>query len=149
MRKALTGRFRHVRDNAHGSSKSSNCRKGIGYVRQAFLWPGPSSTARDETIQMGPSADTLWLRLHHTISAETGEHLYRAATSLDGENWHWGATWFLPSSDEPPRIGLVSDGRGGIDGRVRLLPCLRRVSPRWVTELPAGPSNPARQWNTA
>lgn len=87
-----------------------------GYVRQAFLWPGTTTGPRDgdpEAIQMGPSADTMWLRLRHTVHEETGEHLYQGATSLDGDNWQWGSVWFLPPSAEQPRIGLVSMGGEG------------------------------------
>lgn len=87
-----------------------------GFVRQSFLWPGDTSNPRQgdpEAIQMGPSADEMWLRLRHTVDEETGEHHYQGATSLDGENWQWGSVWFLPPSEEQPRIGLVSMGKAG------------------------------------
>lgn len=84
-----------------------------GATRQAFLWPGSDNSPWPEAIQLGPSADTLWLRLHHTIHPETGEHLYQAATSHDGETWQWGSYWYLSGDAEPPRIGLVSMGGEG------------------------------------
>ncbi|MFC7406747.1 family 43 glycosylhydrolase [Georgenia alba] len=55
-----------------------------------------------------PGRDQTWLRIAHHLNAD-GEHLYRAATSHDGESWTWGAVWtFEPG--EAPRIGLVSQG---------------------------------------
>lgn len=66
------------------------------------------------SMLVGPPADTTWLRLKHTVSRETGEHLFRAASSTDGENWTWGGTWTLPAGTEP-RIGLVSHGAGATD----------------------------------
>ena len=57
---------------------------------------------------IGTPAPTVWLRLAHSTSA-AGEHLFRAATSRDGQQWTWGATWtFAPGS--VPRIGLVAHG---------------------------------------
>ncbi|MDG4826243.1 family 43 glycosylhydrolase [Asanoa sp. WMMD1127] len=55
-----------------------------------------------------PPADTTWLRLAHRVDA-TGEHEYRAATSLDGRHWTWGGVWTFPAG-VTPRIGLVSHG---------------------------------------
>lgn len=56
----------------------------------------------------GPTAATMWLRIHHTTSAE-GELLYRAATSRDGDHWRWGATWTLPAGSDP-QVGLYTGG---------------------------------------
>ncbi|HEX7352718.1 family 43 glycosylhydrolase [Brachybacterium sp.] len=55
---------------------------------------------------LGPSRDTMHLRLRHTV-AGTGEHLYRAALSLDGTHWQWHGTRTLPAGAQP-RIGLVA-----------------------------------------
>lgn len=55
---------------------------------------------------LGPSRDTMHLRLRHTV-ADNGEHLYRAALSLDGEHWQWHGTRTLPSGEQP-RIGLFA-----------------------------------------
>lgn len=79
----------------------------MGTSRQVLLWIGRDRDAWPE-MQLGPSADTLWLRLHHTINEDTGEHRYQAATSRDGEHWVWGGVWHLPGDADPPRIGLVS-----------------------------------------
>lgn len=57
----------------------------------------------------GPTATTMWLRLHHTVDPDTGELRYRSGTSTDGETWRWGATWTLPA-DADPRIGLYAGG---------------------------------------
>jgi len=57
----------------------------------------------------GPTATTMWLRLHHTVDPETGELRYRSASSTDGETWRWGATWTLPA-DSDPRVGLYAGG---------------------------------------
>ncbi|CAM3399986.1 family 43 glycosylhydrolase [Occultella aeris] len=55
---------------------------------------------------LGPSRDTMWLRLQHTV-AENGEHLYRAAISMDGEHWVWHGTRTLPAGPQP-QVGLVA-----------------------------------------
>ncbi|PCC37899.1 hypothetical protein CIK66_17025 [Brachybacterium alimentarium] len=55
---------------------------------------------------LGPSDDTMHLRLRHTV-AGNGEHLYRAALSLDGEHWQWHGTRTLPAGQQP-RIGLFA-----------------------------------------
>ncbi|GIF76100.1 family 43 glycosylhydrolase [Asanoa siamensis] len=55
-----------------------------------------------------PPADTTWLRLAHRTD-RTGEHEYRAATSLDGRHWTWGGVWTFPAGPAP-RIGLVAHG---------------------------------------
>jgi hypothetical protein len=78
-------------------------------VRQTFLWPGTDPSPWPEAIQLGPSADTMWLRLRHTT--QSGEHLFQAATSLDGRHWQWGSYWYLP--DGPLKIGLISMGGTG------------------------------------
>ncbi|TDE89467.1 glycoside hydrolase [Occultella glacieicola] len=57
----------------------------------------------------GPVAPTMWLQLHHTVDPDTGDLLYRSATSLDGETWRWGATWTLPAGSDPS-IGLYAGG---------------------------------------
>ncbi|RCK69483.1 glycoside hydrolase family 43 [Desertihabitans brevis] len=57
---------------------------------------------------VGTPASTVWLRLAHSTNA-AGEHLYRAGTSRDGEEWTWGAVWTFPAGTEP-RIGLVAHG---------------------------------------
>ncbi|HET6743987.1 MAG TPA: family 43 glycosylhydrolase [Kribbella sp.] len=78
-------------------------------VRQTFLWPGSDPSPWPEAIQVGPSADTMWLRLRHTT--RDGQHLFQAATSLDGKHWQWGSYWYLP--DGPLKIGLISMGGTG------------------------------------
>jgi arabinan endo-1,5-alpha-L-arabinosidase len=55
---------------------------------------------------LGPSRDTMWLRLRHTVS-DDGEHLYRAALSIDGVHWTWHGTRTLPAGPQP-RVGLVA-----------------------------------------
>ncbi|MGP9539156.1 family 43 glycosylhydrolase [Brachybacterium sp. AOP43-C2-M15] len=55
---------------------------------------------------LGPSRDTMHLRLHHTV-AGNGEHRYRAALSLDGEVWQWHGTRTLPAGPQP-RVGLFA-----------------------------------------
>ncbi|WP_162458480.1 family 43 glycosylhydrolase [Pseudactinotalea suaedae] len=55
---------------------------------------------------LGPSRDTMWLRLQHTV-AENGEHLYRAAISMDGVHWVWHGTRTLPAGPQPP-VGLIA-----------------------------------------
>ncbi|TDE11881.1 family 43 glycosylhydrolase [Jiangella asiatica] len=57
----------------------------------------------------GPVAETMWLRIMHTIDPATGEHRYRSASSRDGVSWRWGATWTLPAHTEPS-IGLYAGG---------------------------------------
>ena len=63
---------------------------------------------------LGPSRDTMHLRLRHTV-AGNGEHVYRAALSLDGEHWQWHGARTLPAGEQP-RLGIVAmdhDARGG------------------------------------
>ena len=88
-----------------------------GAVRQAFLWPGADDSPWPEAIQLGPSADTMWLRLRHTRQPDTGEHLFQAATSLDGRHWQWGSFWHLPAETGPLQFGLVSMGGTGTTAR--------------------------------
>lgn len=57
----------------------------------------------------GPVADTMRLRLFHTLDPDTGEHRYRAASSRDGESWRFGATWTLPAGTDP-EIGIYAGG---------------------------------------
>lgn len=59
--------------------------------------------------QVGPTADTMWLRLLHTVDSATGEHRYRAATSTDGRQWTWHGVRSL-AAGPTPRIGLVAYG---------------------------------------
>jgi len=56
---------------------------------------------------VGPPADTTWLRISRRVDPSTGEQLYRAATSRDGEHWIWGGVWTMPAG-VTPKIGLVS-----------------------------------------
>ncbi|TWD84047.1 glycosyl hydrolase family 43 [Kribbella amoyensis] len=88
-----------------------------GAVRQAFLWPGADASPWPEAIQLGPSADTMWLRLRHTTQPDTGEHLFQAATSLDGKKWEWGSYWYLPTDAGPLKLGLISMGGTGTTAR--------------------------------
>ncbi|NIK59796.1 family 43 glycosylhydrolase [Kribbella shirazensis] len=88
-----------------------------GAVRQAFLWPGADPSPWAEAIQLGPSADTMWLRLRHTTQPDTGEHLFQAATSLDGRHWQWGSYWHLPADAGPLKLGLISMGGTGTTAR--------------------------------
>ncbi|NIK58484.1 hypothetical protein BJY22_004201 [Kribbella shirazensis] len=59
---------------------------------------------------VGPSADTLWLRLQHRVDPANGEHEYRAATSVDGERWVWHGVRTLPPGSQPA-VGLVAMDR--------------------------------------
>lgn len=88
-----------------------------GAVQQAFLWPGADATPWAEAIQLGPSADTMWLRLRHTTQPVTGEHLFQASTSLDGRHWQWGSYWYLPADAGPLKLGLISMGGTGTTAR--------------------------------
>ncbi len=55
---------------------------------------------------IGRSAPTLWMRLAYSKNA-AGEHVYRAATSVDGKKWTWGASWVLSA---PAKLGLYAHG---------------------------------------
>jgi regulation of enolase protein 1 (concanavalin A-like superfamily) len=59
--------------------------------------------------RLGPTADTMWLRLRHHVDAASGEHHYRAATSTDGRHWVWHGVRVLPPGPSP-RIGLAAFG---------------------------------------
>lgn len=60
--------------------------------------------------RLGPTtSDTVWLRLQHTRDGETGEHQYRAATSVDGQHWVWHGVRTLPASSSP-QIALAAFG---------------------------------------
>ncbi|MFI6699097.1 family 43 glycosylhydrolase [Streptomyces sp. NPDC050509] len=83
-----------------------------GPTRQVFLWIGRDRDSWPE-MQLGPSADTMWLRMRHTVNSKTGEHMYQAATSRDGKEYIWGGVWSLPAGDDP-RIGLVSLAGEGV-----------------------------------
>ena len=56
---------------------------------------------------IAPSAETVYLRLRHTVNPATGEQLLRAATSVDGTHWVWWGTRTLPAG-APVRVGLVA-----------------------------------------
>ncbi|MGC4938529.1 family 43 glycosylhydrolase [Kribbella sp. DT2] len=92
--------FRSPKDSIHLAPTRT------GPTRQVFLWIGRDRDSWPE-MQLGPSADTMWLRLRHTVDPKTGEHLYRSATSRDGKHYIWGGVWHLPAGPDP-RIGLVS-----------------------------------------
>ncbi|GAB3433891.1 family 43 glycosylhydrolase [Flindersiella endophytica] len=64
------------------------------------------------SAQVGPTSDTMWLRLRHTVDRESGEHHYQAATSRDGRRWLWHGVRALPAGSEP-RIGLAAYGIEG------------------------------------
>jgi regulation of enolase protein 1 (concanavalin A-like superfamily) len=57
----------------------------------------------------GPAAPTIWLRIAHTVDPDTGDLLYRSASSRDGKTWRWGATLTLPAGTDP-RVGLYAGG---------------------------------------
>jgi hypothetical protein len=57
---------------------------------------------------IGRQAPTMWMRLAYHRNA-AGEHVYRAATSTDGVNWTWGASWALPAGPTP-KLGLYAHG---------------------------------------
>lgn len=63
--------------------------------------------ARYGSTYVGPPAAITWLRIQRTIDPNTGEQLYRAATSRDGQHWIWGGVWTMPAGTTP-RVGLVS-----------------------------------------
>ena len=59
--------------------------------------------------QVGPTSDTMWLRVLHTVDPDNGEHRYQAATSRDGRTWTWHGVRTLPAGSTP-RIGLAAYG---------------------------------------
>ncbi len=84
-------------------------------ARPRYVTFGTESTAYDGAARyafgaVGPSADTMWLRLRHVQDPNTGEHLYHLATSVDHDHWVWQGA--LPLAAGPqPRIGLVAMDR--------------------------------------
>ena len=75
------------------------------YGRELVARPSDGATSYGAAA-IGRSAPTLWMRLAYHQNA-TGEHVYRAGTSVDGRNWTWGASWVLPAA---ARIGLYAHG---------------------------------------
>ncbi|WP_350279906.1 family 43 glycosylhydrolase [Kribbella sp. HUAS MG21] len=75
------------------------------YGRELVARPSDGATSYGAAA-IGRSAPTLWMRLAYQKNA-TGEHVYRAATSVDGKNWTWGAAWVLPSA---AKLGLYAHG---------------------------------------
>ncbi|MEU8226027.1 family 43 glycosylhydrolase [Kribbella sp. NPDC048915] len=75
------------------------------YGRELVARPSDGATSYGAAA-IGRSAPTLWMRLAYQKNA-AGEHVYRAATSVDGKNWTWGAAWVLP---ETAKIGLYAHG---------------------------------------
>jgi hypothetical protein len=75
------------------------------YGRELVARPSDGATSYGAAA-IGRSAPTLWMRLAYHRNA-AGEHVYRAATSVDGSNWTWGASWVLP---EAAKIGLYAHG---------------------------------------
>ncbi|MEP6798011.1 MAG: family 43 glycosylhydrolase, partial [Lapillicoccus sp.] len=61
---------------------------------------------------VGPPSSTTWLRLTHSLSKVTGEHVLRAWSSRDGVTWVEGGVWTLPAQSIL-RVGLVSMGGAG------------------------------------
>lgn len=57
----------------------------------------------------GPTAETMWLRIFHRVDPDSGEHVYRSASSRDGSTWRWGATWTLPARTSA-QVGLYAGG---------------------------------------
>lgn len=57
---------------------------------------------------IGAPAATTTLRIAHTTH-DTGEHVYRAGISRNGQDWVWGAAWTMPAGADP-RIGLYAGG---------------------------------------
>ncbi|MGW7681425.1 family 43 glycosylhydrolase [Kribbella sp. NPDC054772] len=75
------------------------------YGRELVARPSDGATSYGAAA-IGRSAPTLWMRLAYHKNA-AGEHVYRAATSVDGTNWTWGASWVLPAA---AKIGLYAHG---------------------------------------
>lgn len=69
---------------------------------------------------LGPQADTMWLRLQHTVDPRTGEHHYRAAISIDGTHWTWQGTRVLPAGPQP-QLGLFAMGQTEHEGSPQLV----------------------------
>jgi arabinan endo-1,5-alpha-L-arabinosidase len=68
------------------------------------------------SMAVGPTAETMWLRLYHSFSRARNEHRFQAATSRDGVHWVRGSVWTLPAGTQP-RIGLISMGGVGATAR--------------------------------
>ncbi|GAB2681028.1 family 43 glycosylhydrolase [Kribbella swartbergensis] len=75
------------------------------YGRELVARPSDGATSYGGAA-IGRSAPTLWMRLAYHENA-AGEHVYRAATSVDGKNWTWGAAWVLSA---PAKLGLYAHG---------------------------------------
>lgn len=84
---------------------------------------------------IGTPAPTMWMRIAHHRNA-AGEHLYRAATSRDGEHWTWGAVWTMPA-DATPRLGLYSHG-GASPANVARFSDFRLTATEWPADPGAG-----------
>jgi beta-xylosidase len=84
---------------------------------------------------IGTAAPTIWMRLAHHRNA-AGEHLFRAATSRDGQSWTWGATWAL-GADSAPRIALYAHG-GASPATVASFDYLRFHATTWPADPGAG-----------
>jgi hypothetical protein len=76
------------------------------YGREVAAAPDGRTTWGGSLI--GTPAPHLWMRIAHNENA-AGEHLYRAATSRDGQAWDWGAVWTFAAGAQP-RIGLYAGG---------------------------------------
>lgn len=84
---------------------------------------------------IGTPAPTMWMRIAHHRNA-AGEHLYRAATSRDGEHWTWGAVWTMPAG-ATPRLGLYSHG-GADPANVARFSDFRLTATQWPVDPGAG-----------
>lgn len=58
--------FRSLKESIHLAPTRT------GPTRQVFLWIGRDRDSWPEK-QIGPSADTMWLRMRHTVNTKTGE----------------------------------------------------------------------------
>ncbi|MFC6157932.1 family 43 glycosylhydrolase [Kribbella jiaozuonensis] len=75
------------------------------YGRELVARPSDGATSYGAAA-IGRTAPTMWMRIaYHENPA--GEHVYQAATSVDGKNWTWGASWVLPAA---ARVGLYAHG---------------------------------------
>jgi arabinan endo-1,5-alpha-L-arabinosidase len=77
------------------------------------------------SMAVGPTAETMWIRLYHTFDGARNEHHFRAATSRDGHKWIRGGVWTLPGGSQP-RIGLISMGGSGATARFDYFRVYRR-----------------------
>ncbi|MFX4272705.1 family 43 glycosylhydrolase [Propionibacteriaceae bacterium Y1685] len=86
---------------------------------------------------IGTPATEMQMRIAHHRNA-AGEHLYRAATSRDGENWTWGATWTFPATAKP-RIGIYAHGnQQGAGAPVAEFDYVRFTESSWPADPGAG-----------